>query len=215
MAATSSSERGSVRPAPRESRTLAVTALLLVLEGAAAAAMVARSRRFDLAFRASEVQLRLAAAARHPVRLGQTIIAATNGRLSDQVTFLRGWSVPEDSGIWTDGPVAEFAVALPNDAANRPLALRLDGVVMADRSGRQPIEFGVDGSPSVRQVLPGGAAELEGEIPPMSAPVAHLVRATIAIAHPSVPPGGTDTRRLGFKLITLMVVDRRPSPARK
>lgn len=215
MAATSSSERISGRSAPRASRALIATVLLLVLEGAAVAAMIARSHRLDLTFRAKQLQLRLAAVARHPVRPGQTIIVAAKGRLSDQVTLLEGWSVPESPGIWTDGPAAEFVIALPGNVLNRPLALRLGGVVMADRSGRQAVELSIGGSRPARRVLPGGAAELQSEIPPAPASTAGFVRATIVIAHPSAPPGGADTRRLGFKLITLAVVDPRQSRARK
>jgi hypothetical protein len=192
----------------RERRYFAACIVLCFAYVTMIAALGVLGTRIDTVFFTQRDALVLHKLLHFPLGMEQQVQIVQQGRLADPIALLRGWSIIEPWGVWTDGDEAQFALALPVPPPASPV-LAIWAEIVRPQNGRQSIRLTSSG-----QVL----AELETAEPrivlcanlPAGMASRAPLRIVVNIGRPTRPPGGQDRRKLGLGLVRVeLFPDRR------
>ena len=193
----------------RERRLLAACIGLLAFYAAAFVVLQRTSTRFDLVFLAKRQQFLLQRQLGRPVPIDHVIDVTQHAQATPLIALLGGWSAVEPWGVWTDGPHAEMALAVPPSRQNS-LMLLLWADIMLAADGRQDIKLGINGRHVGSWHITRGQAVLCAPVPADIVPATGLLLTTIDIGAPHAPPGSTtDDRALGLGLTKVEVASSR------
>jgi hypothetical protein len=183
--------RATVRPVPAD-------------DGATRAALVRERRLLRWTARGEPGQRRLR------VRVGESLGMAD---LSDYGGFADGWTLPDERGIWTQGPLSKLALALDGGAGERDYVLALSlGSICVAPDGSLRVEALVDGERVGAHDFSYGDPEWYLELPARG-PAQDDIELAFAIDEPGSPMelgwSEYDDRRLGILLhtVTLLPAD--------
>ena len=163
------------------------------------------SIRFDQVFIAHRQEVLLQRLADHRLEVGRPVTISAQTYPFPSLELLDGWSVVEEGGVWSQAATAGFAIQLPREHP-ATLSLELRGMIMPDPGGRQAFQLDVDGRSIGRWDLDRRPATLCATLPDAARDATGPLRITLAIGHPTQPPGGQDHRALGLFLQQVTVL---------
>jgi hypothetical protein len=123
------------------------------------------------------------------------------GPNADALMLVRGWSMPESWGVWSDGKLATLRVPVP-EGAGRDLRFRVVAVGIS-RTGEQAVRVLVGGREVASWKLGSqqAPAAREAVIPAALAPASGEIEIAFEIANPGPPANSADVRNLGMGLV--------------
>ncbi len=166
--------------------------------------------RIDTVFLAQRDAMQLGKLRKFPLPTGVPVALSQEGRLAPSIALLRGWSIIEPWGVWTEGNQAQFAVDLP---ASRPAApvLELWTEIVRPPDGKQGIRLAAGGQALGDWEITTPDAVFCTRLPNGQPDASGLLRVSIDIGSPVRPPGGLDRRKLGLGLVRLEILADRKS----